>query len=134
MKKFKKALVAFLALASLGSLAACNGDKTVYDVNSAAKRVMVTEDKQEVTGNFNVPRKVTLNGVTYDVAWKSDNDYAKVTEVAGDDSKYLIAIDYIGNQTAAQQVKLTATISASGAKETVDKTIEFTIPRFMRTS
>ncbi len=129
MKNGKKGIIALAALASLAFFASCNGKK--YDVEGAAKRVMVNEDKSEaVTADFTVPRTVTLDGNTFNVDWSSNNEYAKVSS-STEDAKYLIDIDYINNRTQAQDVTLTATVSIEGYKQTVTKTFGFKIPKFV---
>ena len=79
MKKIKKVVVGVFALASLGSLAACKKDETSpYDVDAAAKRVMLTQDKSTaVVSEFDIPRTVVFNDISYNVEWSSNNDYAK---------------------------------------------------------
>lgn len=129
MKNGKKGIIALAALASLAFFASCNSKK--YDVEGAAKRVMVNEDKSEaVTADFTVPRTVTLDGNTFNVDWSSNNEYAKVSS-STEDAKYLIDIDYINNRTQAQDVTLTATVSIEGYKQTVTKTFGFKIPKFV---
>ena len=128
MKFFKKAFIACVGVLSLSALAACDNS----DVEGAAKRVQVVNDKSEaVTGDFEVARTVLLNDVKYTVTWESNNDYCKVKEIDGNADKYLIDIDYLNNQSTKQDVKLTATVKAEKGKKTVTKEFNFSIPQFV---
>jgi len=129
MKILKRAIVAGMALASMAAVAAC--DNKTYDVNGAAKRVMLEQDKKEnVTADFEVAKKVVFNNADYSVTWTSNNEYAIVKEIEGNDSKLLIDIEYVKNQTQAQEVKLTAEVKdPKGA--TVTKEFNFKVPKFI---
>ncbi len=129
MKNIKKALVAGMAFASMVVIASCNS--TSYDVSGAATRVVVEQDKSEsVTADFQVARTVKYNDAEYTVSWTSNNDYAKITEIEGNTSKYLVDINYVENQSEAQQVKLVAEIKDPKGK-TVSKDFNFKIPQFV---
>ncbi len=131
MKFYKKAFVAFVGILSIGILASCGSKDDGYDVEAAAKRVILIEDKSEaVTGDFVVPKTVVLNDVTYKVDWVSNSEYAKVTPNS-DETKYTIDIDYINNQASEQSVKLTATIYVEGSDKKVEKEFNFKIPKFV---
>ena len=68
MKFYKKAFVAFVGILSIGILASCGSKDDGYDVEAAAKRVILIEDKSEaVTGDFVVPKTVVLNDVTFSI-------------------------------------------------------------------
>ena len=129
MKILKRAIVAGMALASMAAVAAC--DNKTYDVAGAAKRVMLEQDKKEnVTADFEVAKKVVYNNADYSVTWTSNNEYATVKEIEGNDSKLLIDIEYVKNQTQAQEVKLTAEVKdPKGA--TVTKEFNFKVPKFV---
>ena len=129
MKMFKKALVAGLGLVSMAAIASCN-NKT-YDVEGAAKRVVVEQNKSKsVTSDFEVAKKVSYKDSDYTVTWTSNNEYATVKNIEGNDSKYLIDIEYVKNQNSDQEVKLTAEIKdPKGA--TVTKEFNFTVPKFV---
>lgn len=129
MKILKRAIVAGMALVSMAAVAAC--DNKTYDVTGAAKRVMLEQDKKEnVTADFEVAKKVVFNNADYSVTWTSNNEYATVKEIEGNDSKLLIDIEYVKNQTQAQEVKLTAEVKdPKGA--TVTKEFNFKVPKFV---
>ncbi len=129
MKMYKKALVAGLGLVSMAAIASCN-NKT-YDVEGAAKRVVVEQNKSKsVTSDFEVAKKVNYKDSDYTVTWTSNNEYATIKNIEGNDSKYLIDIEYVKNQSSDQEVKLTAEIKdPKGA--TVTKEFNFTVPKFV---
>ena len=133
MKMFKKALVAGLGLVSMAAIASCNKkqEPVTYDVTSAAKRVVVENDKKEsVTADFEVAKKVNYKNAEYTVTWTSNNEFATVKNIEGNDSKYLIDIEYVKNQSSDQAVKLTAEIKDPNG-ETVTKEFNFTVPKFV---
>ena len=126
VKKFAMIFVAVFALVL--SLASCD-NKTPQGptVEDAARKIILTQDKQEVSGDFQVPAVVKLDGVTFTVTWKSDNSIATIADF---DANYkLVKIDYLHNTTAEQMVSLTATIS-NGEKST-EKKFQFKVPRFI---
>ncbi len=134
MKKFRKAIVAALALVSMGAIASCNKkaeDPVTYDVTSAAKRVVVEQDKSEsVIADFEVAKKVNYKNAEYTVTWTSNNEFATVTNIEGNDAKYLVDINYEDNTSAAQNVKLTAEVADPNGQK-VTKEFNFTIPKFI---
>ena len=68
MKMYKKALVAGLGLVSMAAIASC--DNKTYDVEGAAKRVVVENDKKTaVTSDFEVAKKVNYKDAEYTVTW-----------------------------------------------------------------
>lgn len=130
MKIFKKSLFLLVALfLAVFTLASCNNDeKILSELEEAAKKIVLTQDKQEVTGDFDVTAVVKVGENSYNVAWASDNAVAVVGTVK--ENFIPITIDYLHNQTAATKVKLTATVSKDGSDVTFSKDFNFTVPQF----
>ena len=130
MKMFKKSLFLLVALfLAVFTLASCNNDeKILSELEEAAKKIVLTQDKQEVTGDFEVTAVVKVGENSYNVAWASDNAVAVVGAVK--DNFIPITVDYLHNQAAATNVKLTATVSKEGSDVTFSKDFKFTVPQF----
>ncbi len=128
MKLFKKfAMVFVAAFALVLSLASCDKTPEGPTVEDAAKKIILTQDKQTVSGDFQVPAVVKVDGVTFTVTWTSDNAVAKIVDLDANYKK--VAIDYLHNTTAEQLVKLTATIS--DGTNSLEKNFEFKVPQFV---
>ena len=120
MKLLKKiALMAIAIFASVAALVSCGNNTEALE--AAAKRLLITQDKQEVTGNFEVTSIVKSEGVSYEVTWSSNHEVAKVGEKDG--NFYPIIVDYENNKEAVVTVTLTATISDGKNSVTKDFTI-----------
>ena len=92
-KKFAMVLVAVFALVL--SLASCdNNTQTGPTVEAAAKRIILTQDKQIVSGDFQVPAIVKVDGVTFTVTWVSDNAIATITDK---DENYKLVDEAVGD-------------------------------------
>lgn len=130
MKLVKKSLFLLVALfLAVFTLASCDKkDNTLAELEEAAKKVILTQDKQEVKGDFEVTAVVKVGENSYNVAWASDNEVAKVGQVK--DNFIPISIDYLHNTTAVAKVKLTATLSKEGSNATFAKEFSFTVPKF----
>lgn len=129
MRNLKKIFAALSGFLAIGALAACN-NKTTYNVEGAAKKVMVTQDKSEaVTGSFEVARVVKFEDATYTVTWESNNSVVSVKEIAGNTEKYLIYVDYANNREKVQEVTLTAKVTIEGG-DIVNKVFTFKVPKF----
>ena len=129
MKLFKKIAMVFVAVFALVlSLASCNGKTPAGPtVEDAAKRIVLTQDKQTVSGDFQVPSIVKIDGVTFTVTWVSDNPVATIADL---DANYKqVKVDYLHNLTAEQVVNLSATIS--DGTNTLEKEFSFKVPQFI---
>lgn len=135
MKKFKKVCLWLVALVlSLFTLVSC-GEEKVNGAELAAKKIILTQDKQEVTGSFRVPASVKGDDkVIYTVTWTSDNAIAVVGDYTEDNTvnpnfKY-VTIGYSTNFDSAKQVKLTAVVANADSSQTYTKEFSFTVPQF----
>ena len=130
MKNIKKLAVGLVAGLSIFTFASC--DKKENNSVSAADagiKVVLTQNKQEVTANFKVTGIVNLDSKKYNVTWTSDNEYAVVGQL--EDNFYTINVRYTSNFDEVQNVKLTATITNNDdASDTFTKEFEFSIPKF----
>ena len=80
MKFVKKILVCFVAIFTLlFSLTACQNNKPTAE--EAAKSIVLTQDKQSVSEDFQVPTTVVLEDVTFIISWVSDNPVAKIADL-----------------------------------------------------
>lgn len=133
MKMFKKSVFLVLALfVAIFTLASCGGDNTANELEEAAKKIVLTQDKKtDVTGDFEVTSIVTVGENTYNVAWESSSEVAKIGSVNETTKLIPVTIDYVHNNTADTAVKLTATLSKEGKKDTYQKEFNFTVPRFV---
>lgn len=135
MKNFKKVMVGVVAGLSLFTFASCNknDNSNTSSAEEAGTKVVLTQNKKEVTADFKVTGVVKLDDKEYNVTWKSDNEYAVVGDLA--DNFYTIKIRYAENYSADQSVKLTATITnKDDENDTYTKEFEFKIPKFNATS
>lgn len=131
MKNIKKIAVGLLfAGLSIFTFASCdNKDNNTVSASDAGIKVVLTQNKQEVTADFKVTGVVNLDSKKYNVTWTSNNDYAVVGEL--EDNFYTINIRYTSNFNEVQNVKLTATITNSeDSSDSYTKEFEFTIPTF----
>ena len=90
MKNLKKVCLWLVALVlSVFALASCTpSTPTKGGAEAAAKKVVVQQDKQEVSTDFLVAAVVKGDdGITYTVTWVSDNAVAKVSESRVDSNK-----------------------------------------------
>ena len=125
MKIFKKiAVIALALIASVAALTSCDNNKEALE--EAAKKLLITQDKQVVSGDFELTSVLKVDGVTYTITWAADKDIVTVGEKVG--NFYQVDVDYLNNNEADELVKLTATIS--DGKNTVEKVFEFTVPKF----
>lgn len=131
MKLFKKSLFLFVALfLAVFTLASCDKkkDNTLTELEEAAKKIVLTQDKQEVTGDFEVTSVVKVGENSYNVAWASDKEIATVGQAK--DNFIPIHIDFIHNNAGATKVKLTATVTKEGSEASFKKDFSFTVPQF----
>lgn len=138
MKNLKKVCLWLVALVlSVFALASCTPSTPAKGgAEAAAKKVVVQQDKQEVSTDFLVAAVVKGDdGITYTVTWVSDNEVAKVSESRVDSNKnpnengnfWLITVDYSNNTEAVQTVNLTATIA--NGDDTATKAFTFKVPQ-----
>lgn len=134
MKMFKKSLFLVLTLfLAVITLASCGGGEDIAsELEEAAKKIILTQDKQtDVTGDFEVTSVVKVGDNEYKVAWQSSNAVAKIGALNASTKLYTVEIDYLHNNESDTAVKLTATISKEGKSETYVKEFNFSVPKFV---
>ncbi len=138
MKSIKKLSVLVLTLVlGLFTLVSCgSNDKAPSGAELAAKKIILPQDKSDsVTGDFDVPAKVTGDDkVTYTVTWTSSNAVASVGDATEDGNFYTITVNYITNFDSNQAVKLSAKLENPDKTDSYVKEFEFTVPKFKATT
>jgi hypothetical protein len=124
MKFVKKILVCFVAIFTLlFSLTACQNNKPTAE--EAAKSIVLTQDKQSVSEDFQVPTIVVLEDVTFNISWVSDNPVARIADL--DENFKKVVIDYENNTDAEQTVGLIATVT--NGNDSFSKKFTFSVPK-----
>lgn len=109
MKMFKKSLFLVLTLfLAVITLASCGGGEDIAsELEEAAKKIILTQDKQtDVTGDFEVTSVVKVGDNEYKVAWQSSNAVAKIGALNASTKLYTVEIDYLHNNESDTAVKL----------------------------
>ena len=110
MKLLKRFLVCFVAaFMMLLTVVSCDLLEKGPTAEEAAKRIVLVQDKQTVSDDFQVPGIVKLEGVTFNVTWVSDNPVATIVDL--DENYKKVVIDYKNNKDAEQTVVLSAIVS-----------------------
>ena len=130
MKLLKRFLVCFVAaFAMLLTIASCDQVEAGPTAEAAAKRIVLVQDKQTVSDSFQVPATVILEGVTFSVAWASDNPVATIEDL--DENYKKVVIDYKNNKDAEQTVVLSAIVS--NGENSFEKRFTFKVPQYEET-
>lgn len=129
MKLLKRFIVLLLVVFSLTFVLASCDDKNAEQLEDAAKKVVLTQDKQEIRDDFEVPAIVKIQDTVYTITWTSNNPLVTI-ENLNDNFKKVI-VNYEDNLEALSTVTLTATIS--NGKKSVEKTFTIKIPKFEQT-
>ena len=128
MKKISKAILFGLAFLGVGAITACNEnkvDETTQVAETAIEKILLPQNGETVSNNFDVVNTVKHNGETINITWTSDKE---VITFKTTDGKTKAVVDYFSNTTAAQEVTLTATIKV-GDKSASRKFV-VTVPKF----
>ena len=129
MKLFKRIILSFLFVFTLVfSLSACD-NKEMEMLEEAAKKIVLTQDKQEVKDDFEVPAIIKVQDEIYTVTWTSNNPIVTIADL--DDNFKKVIVNYEDNNEGDLNITLTATIK--GAKKSYDKTFTIKVPKFEQT-
>lgn len=129
MKLFKRFIVTLLLVFSLVfSLSACD-NKELELLEDAAKKVVLTQDKQEVKDDFEVPAVVKLQDEVFTITWTSNNPLVTIENL--NDKFKKVKVNYKSNTEGLATITLTAKIESG--KYNVEKTFTIKLPKYEQT-